>query len=233
MSDTAPVPANSSLARTFRAQVRTKVGVPASNLLPSREPRFGDVVVQFPKGADLAEELGYGTARDNPRGSPGYRRRQTLLDNYSRWRRGARNPWNKGGGSRAYRPRLEVAVRRRWALLATPASELDVLRMIDEHGATVLSFRGKFRYQPNRERKIYAHVYVDPETLEDAAYSASIRSAPPIDWDWTARAFMNGWIDAYGLDDEFQEEIDDKGSVVSELEFNIGRDEEGVDYPAI
>jgi hypothetical protein len=121
--------------------------------------------------------------------------------------------------------------------LATPASPLEVLRLMDIHGATVTYFRGTFEYEPDRERIITATVFIHPEVLGRVGYSSEVAAAPPITWWTTANRFLAAWAFAYGLDDELAGAFEDpdptdaeEGVTFEGSWFEIGRREEGVEY---
>lgn len=209
----------SQLASVFRAEVKSHVGIRAENLMPRREPTFADVQELYPDGPSLASALGLGAPGRHKPGTTAWRRRRNLLDDYSRWRRGGRNPF---AGSHA--GRLRSVVRTAWRKAATPASQTRVLEMMAEHGITVYSFIGHFNYEPDRERVITAKVYVSPSVFEESGFAAAVAGIPPTDWDHLARAALNAWARAYGLDDDFQEEIDQGGAFLTGLAFDLGRD---------
>ena len=227
----------------FRARIESLAGHVAVNLVPDREPTLADVQEEFPTGPDLARALGYGENRDHPRGSPGWRARRTLLDDYSRWRRGARNPFRAKGSQRSRARELRNAVRERWVGTATPASPLEVLRLIDIHGATVTRFVGVFDYEPGRTRIIPSIVYIAPVVLArrngletTPSYSEWVAGAPPIMWRDTARAFLLSWALAYGMDERLRESLEEddaesgEGVDIDAWIFEIGQREEGQDY---
>jgi hypothetical protein len=215
----------------FREEVRDKVGKPAPNLVPVHEPTFADVRETFPTGPDLARGLGLGENKDNPRGSPAWRKRRNLLDDYSRWRRGGRNPFRPGPRSRARE--LQRAVRAQWRIDATPSTELEVLQMMDLHGATVSYFHGRFKYEEERDRIVAATVFIAPEVFDHVGYSRLVGAGTPIDWPATAAAFLEGWAVAYGLDDNLRDTFgpdsdddeEDEGLELEELPFDIGEGE--------
>lgn len=220
----------------FQRQVEKLAGRAAANVVPEREVTLADVREEWPTGPDLARALGYGDNRDHPRGSRGWRARRNLLDDYSRWRRGARNPFRAKGGQRSRAVELRRAVMERWTEEATPAGPLEVLQLIDLHGATVTYFRGTFEYEPDRERIINAVVYVAPEVLHRTGYSAEVAAAPPIAWWTTSLNFLEAWGISYGLDDGLTDVFRDpdpddpeEGVEFEGLVFEIGR-AEGVDY---
>ena len=218
-----------SLESVFRARVRELVNKPAANLL-RREPTWADVAIEFPTGPDLAAALGYGSAaEERERGR--WRERRNVLDNYSRWKRGVRNAFR----NERQNQQLSDEIKRRWKLNATPGSERDVLVWMTRYGATVSRFEGRFNYPPGnkRDRRISTGVYIWPEVFLDAGFSAAVADSPPIDWDWVSRAFLNAWTAAYGLDEEFQEEIGGEegatpGARVTALDFDIGRGDDVV-----
>lgn len=218
-----------SLREIFRDEVRRKVGVAVPNLMPDRDPTFADVRELYPTGPDLAEALGYGANRDHPRGSRAWRERRNLLDDYSRWRRGARNPFRRGEATSGRARQLSAAVRREWRISATPQTELEVLQMVVAEGATVKSFAGTFDYEADRERFINSAVYIWPEVLERVGFSEDVRAAPPIAWGDLGGTFFTAWTEAYGLDNGLIESIEDEGFDVFAMSWDIGRNE-NVDY---
>lgn len=217
-----------SLESVFRARVRELVNKPAANLL-RREPTWADVAIEFPTGPDLAAALGYGSAaEERERGR--WRKRRNVLDNYSRWKRGVRNAFR----NERQNQQLSDEIKRRWKLNATPGSERDVLVWMTRYGATVLHVEGKFHYDPKRRRNISTLVYIWPEVFLEAEFSAAVAASPPFDWDWLSRGFINAWMSAYGLDENFQTEVageeDEEGeapelagAVIEALDFDIGR----------
>lgn len=217
-----------SLATIFRDEVERHVGVAAENRVPDRSPTLADVQAAYPTGPTLAEALGYGTyaevkgTRGDGPGSP-YRRRQTLLDVYSRWRRGGRRPTG-GPWHAAQRVTIE-----KWVQEATPMSAVAVLELMREQGATLTYFHAVFEYESDREREIGAAVYVWPQVLAEHGFSALVEAIPPIDWPGLAGAFVTAWAAAYGLDDQLVHELEDEGFDVFAISFDIGRNER-VDY---
>lgn len=219
-----------TLREIFRAEVRRKVGVAVSNLVPDREPTFADVQELYPTGPDLAEALGYGANRDHVRGSRAWRERRNLIDDYSRWRRGGRNPFRRGEATSARARQLTAAVRREWRLSATPRTQLEVLQFVVAEGATVTYFQGEFDYEPGRERTAPA-VYIFPSLLEREGFSGAVRRSPPIPWGDVAGTFLTAWAIAYGLDSGFIAEIEGEGYEVATMTWDIGRnDEVAYDY---
>lgn len=214
-----------SLREIFRTEVRAKVGGLADNVVPDRQPTFADVRELYPTGPDLALGLGYGANRDNPKGSRAWRERRNLLDDYSRWRRGGRNPFRRGSEGTARARELSSAVREQWGEAATPPTELDVLRLVVAKGATVTYFEGVFDYEADRERQV-SGVYIWPEVLERVGFSEAVRRSPPIPWGDLAGTFLTAWADAYGLDAGFVDEIEGDGYEVAALSWEIGRGEE-------
>jgi hypothetical protein len=121
-----------------------------------------------------------------------------------------------------YADRLRSVVRTRQRRGARPATDLDVLALMVDHGVTVTTFVGHFAYEPGRERNITAAVFIAPSVLEESGFTEFVDAAPPIRWEWGARALMSAWARAYGLDDGFQAELEG-GVVTTALEFQIGR----------
>lgn len=222
---------DSLLTRTFRAEVTSKVGKVAENLMPDREPTFADFQELYPDGPSYARALGLGDYSTHRRGTKAFRRRQNALDAYSRWRRGGRNPFGQGG----HGDRLASLVRTAWRDTATPLTTKEVLNLVVDHGATVTRFSGAFSYDHGRERTVNSPVYIWPEVLDESAFSFAVSVSPPIGWEWLARAFLSAWARAYGLDDNFQAEItegDDAGATTTDFAFEIGKAEVYLyDYP--
>lgn len=221
----------SKLAQHFRQEVRSKIGQPARNLIPDREPTFADVRELYPDGPSLASAMGLGAPGAHRKGTKAFRKRANLLDYYSRWRRGGRDPFRG-----PYAARLKSLVRTGWRKVATPSSYLAVLQLIVEHGATMVRFEGTFPYEPGRTRKVTTGVFIWPVVLEDYRFSAAVAATPPVRWPWLAQTFLDAWAHAYGLDENFDSDEDEdelywEGAVTTDLLFEIGREEEiGYDY---
>ena len=221
------------LSTIFRAEVQRHVGVPAENVIPDRSPTLADVEAAYPTGPDLAEALGYGrrppprtirvpgrrVQRDGVRRyvrahteiNPEWRRRRTVLDNYSRWRR--------GGGAGGVRAPAQRATLEQWVADATPQSVMEVLELMVKEGATVTYFEAVFDYEPGRDRSSGASTFIWPDVFAREGFSAAVGRMPPMDWPALAATFFSSWTKAYGLDAGLLEE----GGDLMAITFELGR----------
>lgn len=191
-----------NLAAAFQAECRRKVGHEHKLAHPDRAPAFEDFVAIFPPTTEgrqaAAKAAGYGTAKDHPKGSPGYVRRRTFMRTLQRYSTGGAQ---KRRPPERLRAREAGIVRAQWKRTSTPTSVRGVLELLNRWGSTATAVELTFSYEPRAREFDRFAVGISPATLRRSGFTSPVIRGEPIPWAQLAEAYLLAWGRAYGMGD--------------------------------